>query len=273
MTMLNRQSISREDVGPLLIQPVSRASVALATSTTVTTSGYTFRVPIVAADPTAAWVAEGDEIPTSDADLDELVVTPSKVAGLTIVSRELAEDSTPAATQVVGDGLARDIARKVDAAWFGALAAPAPSGLGALTGHQTVTGAFTNLDPFAEAISLAEQVGATVTSFVTDPATALTLSKIKTGTGSNAPLLGQDATAAGQRRIPGVEVVSSPAVAAGTVWAYDWSRVWSVLRDDVTIDVDRSPYFESDRVGIRATMRVGFAFGHEASVVKITEPA
>jgi hypothetical protein len=63
---------------------------------------------------------------------------------------------------VVGIGLARDIARKVDA------------------------GAFADLDAFAEAISLAETVGATETSFVTSPATALTLAKVKTGTGSNA---------------------------------------------------------------------------------------
>ena len=69
-------------------------------------------------DPTAAWVAEGAEIPRSDADLDEIVVTPRKVAGPTIISRELAEDSTPAATQVVGDGLPMDIATKVDSAFF-----------------------------------------------------------------------------------------------------------------------------------------------------------
>ena len=63
---------------------------------------------------------------------------------------------------MVGIGLARDIARKVGA------------------------GAFADLDAFAEAISLAETVGATVTSFVTSPATALALAKVKTGTGSNA---------------------------------------------------------------------------------------
>lgn len=270
MTLLNYQSISREVVGPLLVQPVTRMSVAIATTTTVTTDGYTFRVPIVAADPTAAWVAEGADIPISDADLDEITVTPAKVAGLSIISRELAEDSTPAAAQVVGDGIARNIAVKVDAAFFGALASPAPSGLGALSGVQTSVGAFTNLDPFATAISLAEQVGATISSFVTDPATALALGKLKDQTGSNRPLLGMDATAAGQRRILGVDLLSSPAVAAGTIWAYDRQRVWTVLRSDVTLDVDRSRYFESDRVAVRATMRVGFAFGHPQSVVKIT---
>ena len=84
----------------------------------------------------------------------------------------------------------------------------------------------------------------------------MTLSQIKTATGSNAPLLGQDATQAGERRIPGVPLLVSPAVAVGTVWAYDVTRVWTVLRQDVTLDVDSSRYFESDRVAIRGTLRV-----------------
>jgi hypothetical protein len=49
-------------------------------------------------------------------------VTPPKVAGLTIISRELADDSKTAA-QVVGGGLARHIARRIDQAAFAGLAA------------------------------------------------------------------------------------------------------------------------------------------------------
>jgi len=87
---------------------------------------------------------------------------------------------------LVGRGIV--FARKVDGAFFSAQSAPAPSGLGALSGIQTVVdaGAFADLDACAEAISLAETVGATETSFVTSPATALALAKVKTGTGSNA---------------------------------------------------------------------------------------
>ncbi len=66
------------------------------------------------ADPTASWVAEGAEITRSDPTLQELIVTPPKVAGLYIISRELADDSSSGAAQVVGDGLARDIARRIE---------------------------------------------------------------------------------------------------------------------------------------------------------------
>lgn len=85
------------------------------------------------------------------------------------------------------------------------MAAPAPSGLGALSGVQTYVNAsaFSNLDFAAEAISKAETVGAGVTSFVTNPATALVLAKVKRATGSNAPLLGADPTAATSRSVLG----------------------------------------------------------------------
>lgn len=58
----------------------------------------------------------------------------------------------------------------------------------------------------------------------------------------------------------GVPLGSNPAVAVGDIWAIPAAKVFSVLRDDVRLEVDRSRYFESDRVGIKATMRVGFAF-------------
>jgi len=260
-----------DDYGALIIQPVTAASVALSTTTVVTTSSTVFHVPIVTADPTAAWVAEGGEIGADDATLDEEKVTPSKVAGLTIISRELATDSSPAAAQVVGDGLARDIARQVDTAFYGTTTANGPGGLGGVTGVSTVDsgGSFANLDPFAEAISKAETEGATLTAFVANPTDALTLAKLKDESGSNRPLLGTDPTAPTRRTILGIPLVTSPAVAEDTIWAYDRTRIVTVMRDDVTLDVDRSAYFTTDRIGIRATMRIGFGYPHPASIVRI----
>lgn len=272
MTTSSDSSILRpEDVGALVVQPVTAASVAMQVSTVVNTSSHDYRIPIIDSDPTAGWFAEGAEITPSDAGTDELVVTPAKVAGLTIISRELADDSSPAASQVVGDGLARDIARKVDAAFFGNTTTNGPSGLLSLAGVSIVdTGAsLTNYDVFAEAISEAEAVGAGVTHFVANPADVLALAKLKTGTGSNEPLLGTAATNALDRRVLGVPLLASPAISAGTLWAIDKSRVFTVVRQGATLDVDRSAYFSSDRVGVRATMRVGFGFPHEAAIVKL----
>ena len=128
-----------------------------------------------------------------------------------MISRELSDDSSPAAAQVVGDGLARDIARRIDQAAFAGLSAPAPAGLSTLSGVSTYVNAsaLANLDFAAEAISQAEVVGAKVTAFVAGPATALALAKVKTGTGSNQPVLGVDVTASTSRSILGVPLYVS----------------------------------------------------------------
>jgi HK97 family phage major capsid protein len=130
--------------------------------------------------------------------------------------------------------------------------------------------AFGNLDFAAQAISKAETVGATVAAFVTSPATALALATIKTATGSNESVLGSDATSATSRQILGVPLYVSQYVAANTLWALDASRVWLVVRDDATVEADRSVFFTSDRVAVNATMRAGFGFVHPQSVVKVT---
>jgi HK97 family phage major capsid protein len=260
-------------VAELLVQPVGAESVAMQVATVVNTSSSVYRIPMVTADPQAAWVSEGDEIAPSDAVLSEEDVHPSKVAGLTIVTRELAEDSSPEAAATVGQGLARDIARKVDAAFFGNLASPAPAGLGSLAvsagNVQAVAAgtAFTSLDPFAEAQSKAENVGATLTSFVANPVDALALATLKVSTGSNQTLLG------GQRAINGVQLLVSPSVAAGTIWGIPQDRAVVVVREDAEITTDTSVFFTSDRVAVRAICRIGFGFPHLAGLIKITKGA
>ncbi len=275
MTLLTTNSggiLRPEDVGDLIVRPVSQASRAFLVSTVVHTESKDYRLPIVAADPSAAWVPEGGEIPITDADVDELIVTPKKVAGLTVVSRELAEDSSPEATQTVGDGLARDIAKKIDAAFFGDTTTNGPSGLRALAGVTMVdaTGPVVDLDVFAEAIAEAENVGAQTTSFVASPTVALALSQLKTGTQLNTPLLQPDPTQPTRRLIQGVPLVVSPAVGDDVMWAIPKAFAFCVLRsDDVTLDIDRSAFFTSDRIGVRSTLRVSWGFPHPASIVRI----
>ncbi|WP_083666007.1 phage major capsid protein [Saccharomonospora sp. CUA-673] len=261
-----------EEIGNLVVQPVERESVAAQAGTVVPTASSTFRVPVVAADPTASWTAEGAEIDVSSATLDEVVVTPPKVAGLTIISAELADDSDPAASQIVGDGLARDIARQVDAAFFGSSDDDEqPSGLEDLAGVNTVDagGEWANIDPFTLAIFSAENVGATLTSWVASPDDAVQLAQLKEEEGSNKPLLQPDPTMPTRRMIGGVPMLVSPAVTPGVVWGIPADRALVVRRTDTTLDVDRSAYFSSHRVGIRATMRVGFAFPHPAAIQRV----
>ena len=52
--------------------------------------------------------------------------------------------------------------------------------------------------------------------------------------------------------------------------AIDSSRTWLVVRDDTTVEADRSVFITSDRVAVRAIMRASFGFTHAASIVKVT---
>lgn len=258
--------------GALITEPVTRLALSVdpAVATLVNTAAVEFHLPIVRADAGAGWIAEGTEITEDLPSLDEIVVRPSKVAGLSVISREVADDSNPSAQKIVGDGLARSIVWQLDQAFFGALAAPAPPGLESVAGVVEVDSAgFVNLDSFAEAQAQVEEAGGTVSSFVAGPATALELAQLKAGTGSNAPLLGVDPTGPGVRRIGGVDLKVSPHVAPGVVWAIDSSAIVTVWRDGVALDVTREAYFSSDRVGIRAVLRVGFGHPLPGRLVKI----
>lgn len=272
-----------DEVGPLIATPVTRASVAMQVATVVPMAdrSHDYRVPIVTSDPAAAWTAEGAEITPDDAGLDEIVVATKKLAALTVVSREMAQDSDPAATELIGAGIARDLARRVDLAFFGTNVTEAgppeerdencPRGLLDVAGYQEVDtgGTITNTDPFAEALSKAETVGAATNYFVAHPATVLALAKVKKATGSNEPLLGADAASPSKRSVLGVPVISSPAVAEGDVWAIPTDRVHIALRDDVDLQVDGSAFFTTDRIAIRATMRLAFAFPHPQAIVRL----
>ncbi|SQH21179.1 phage major capsid protein, HK97 family [Jonesia denitrificans] len=147
-----------------------------------------------------------------------------------------------------------------------------PAGLEDLTGVTDVDAgaAWTKMDSFAEAISNAEAFGLNVDAFVANPADVLLLAQLKEATGSNRPLLGADPSNPTKRILQGVRLFSSSAVTAGTVWGIPQPRALMVRRKNVDLQVDRSAYFTSDRTAIRATMRVGFAFPHEAAIQKVS---
>ena len=263
--------LSPEDVQALVVRPLVADAVSTQVSTVVTTGSNQTRFPVVVTDPTSGWTAESAEISLSDADVDELVVTPKKLAGLTIISNELVNDSDPSALQVVGDGLVRDLRTRLDAAYFGTTVTDGPAGIEALAGVTTVTGGtIVDLDPFAEAISKAELVGQRITASVAHPTTALTLLQLKDEPStSNRPLLGPDATSPTKKSVLGVPLYSAPGCNPAYIYGIARATAYVVIRIPASVEVDRSVKFTSDQTAVRAVLRVGFAWPHPSSVVKI----
>jgi HK97 family phage major capsid protein len=275
MTMItgpgSGQAILRpEDVQELVIKPLTQTAVATRVSTVVQTASHSTRFPVLVSEADTAWVAEAAEIPISEAQLEEIVCTPTKVAGVVPISNELRDDSDPAALDVVGQSLVRDAQVKLDAAFFGDTAANGPDGLLSLSDVQVVSwGSVTNLDCFAEALSLAENEGAVITSFVGNPLDTLQLATLKSALDSNQPLLGMDPSIPGARSVFGVPLLSSPAIEPGVFWALPKAKVFTVIRTDSSVVADGSVLFTSDRTALRYVHRVGYAFPHQQAIVKI----
>lgn len=271
-TTANTAALLRpEDVHALVVRPAMEQSIAAQAFSVTTTDAHSVRFPIVTKDPTVSWVAEGEEIGLSDLTTDDVKVVPQKLAGLSIISRELAQDSSPAAQAEVGAGLARDLARKIDAAVFGAKGTDPvrPAGLEDLVGTSPVAVPLTSLDWAAAALMVADNEHAQITSFVMNPADLLTLSTLKEQTGSLKPLLGTDPTQPGRRQVAGVPILTSDAVTKGTVWGIPRAYCQLVVRQAATLDVSYDAFFTSDRVAVKATMRVNWAFTHPAAIAKV----
>ena len=271
-----------EQIGPLIIQPLRQRSTALQVCTEVQTLSPKFRLPVVDLDAASTWLAEGADITETDPTIGEEVVSAMKLGALTKVNNELANDSSPAATSVVGDGLTRSIARQLDVAFFGTGGGLAPPGLLSLSGIATVTvpgSTWTNFDWATEAQSQLERVGSTVTAFCASFETVRQLSEVKSFTGaamnSNQPLLNAgdgDVATAQPRNIFGVPLFSLPegTITDGTIWALDRDKTYAVIRQDIGLVVDPSFYFGSDSLAVRVIIRVGFGYPHHAAICKIT---
>ncbi|WP_181135454.1 phage major capsid protein [Rathayibacter sp. AY2B3] len=259
--------------GALIVRPLAQESLALALTTLVSTAGSSYTFPLITEDPTAAWVAEGGEIPTSQAAADSITVTPTKLAGLSIISSELADDTSPEAAELIQQGLARDMAKKVDAAFFApdapANGSPIARGLESVQ-YSWLGAAPEGLAPFIDALAIAESKGATVSAWVTTPAIASQLAKLTVSEDSALPLFGTGATNGIQRQVLGIPLYVSSRVEAGVVWGIPSDRSYTIIRTNIDYVVDRSRFLEFDKVAIRAIMRIAFAFPDPTSIVKIS---
>ncbi len=257
-----------QDFGDMLDRVVQAKSVAAQASTLFGTEKQKVGFPLWVADPAVGWYAELDEIALTDGDTDEVVVTPTKTAGLTLVSNELADDSDPAIADQIANGLANQIAHATDKAFFANTTAKGPNGLLSLASTSVDTGAsVANLDAFVKGRYAAEAHGAKLTHWLMAPATAEELSLLKRQSGSNEPLIEfvEDGIT-----VAGLPVITSTHVDAATVaWGVDKSQQRYVLRKGTT--VERFPAVTTDGLYIRAISRLGFGFLNPAGVVRLHE--
>ena len=68
--------LTPEQVHQLVILPLQQQSVAMLVGDVVTINTHVLRVPRVTQDVAASFVAEGAEIPATDAAVDQIEITP-----------------------------------------------------------------------------------------------------------------------------------------------------------------------------------------------------
>jgi HK97 family phage major capsid protein len=236
--------LSPDQIAQLVVLPLQSESVAMRASTIVTTGSHNLRVPRIVTDSAASWTPEGQEITPDSPTVDQVVITPLGVKALTIISNELANDSSPSALKLVGESVVRDIAKRIDLAYFANVTSNAPNGLLSIAATACDAGdAYTNLDWAEFAKSNAAQHNTTVDMFVTSPATLLKIATLKELSGSNKSLLGSDPTAPADYTVSGVPIVATPAITtADLIWGIPRSRVVLALRQGTTVETDRSAY-------------------------------
>lgn len=268
MTMLHSttaDAFTPEDYGDLVDLAVKASSVAARTATVVTTEKVKINFPLWTADPATGWYNENDTIAETDGSTDEVEVTPTKTAGLTPISNELADDSDPAIADLVGKGLANQVTRSLDAAYLANTTAKGPNGLLSVAYTGIETGAsLSNLDPFIAARFAAKAHGSDLTSWIMSPATAEVVSKLKVATGSNQNLV--------QFVEDGLVVAGLPVVVSDQVDAT--TKFWGIPKDHVVLvvrkgtKVERFPNVQKDGIWLRAIARHGIGFLNPAGVVR-----
>lgn len=275
--------LSPEQIAETIIKPLERESVAFEISRIQTHESATLRIPVLDTDGDMGWIPEGQDLPLSQPTTHSVNVTPPKLATVVPVTREAFDDSEAGLLGQLTDSLLRRYAVKVDAGFFGNAADPAPAGLTALAAgsgsavvKQSVAADFGgNTDWAVDAAAAIEDAGGTMTAIVANSADMALLAKLKTGTGSAQPLLAPngDATSQARRVINGVPVYVSAAVPARTLWALDGSRAVVAVRRKAEIETDKSVYFDKYSIAVRFVARIGWAFPHPETIVKITRAA
>ena len=255
------------DFGKLLNAALQSESVALQVSTVVKTDKVSITFPIWDEDPAVNWLTELGTITATDGNTEGVTVTPSKVGGITRLSNELADDSSPEVAELAVRGLVNQISHAVDTAFVGDTTANGPAGLLSIAATEVSAGsAFGNTDPFVQAVFAAKAVGAKLTYWLMAPGKAQELAELKRATGSNESLIAFDAR--GELSVLGLPVLTHPGVDAETAfWGIPSDRVVTVLRKDAKVSRSKDSGFYNDALDVRAITRVGVGFLHEAAIV------
>lgn len=276
--------LTAEQVQRILVQPLEQESRFLASGPRIFDTANQLRIPKMAGATSPAWYAENAQITDDDPDFDEVVLLPSTMKSVKVLTRfsnELARQSVIALDAALKARLVRDVAATIDGQFFGASGdgTTTPKGLFAWTGTQTLAvGAALSIDDLhdAEGLALAANVDPTRLRWFMRSREFVELRKLKaSGTGDY--LIQPDPTQAGAYQLLGHGVVitnripdttATPATARAAL--ADMSQV-AVARDQApSVKLLDQTFGDFDQQALRVTARYDAAPLNAEAVVKLT---
>lgn len=226
-------------------------------------------IPKAGSGLTVGWVAEGGNVPESDMGFDAVTLSPKHVGGVTEMSRQLIQQSSPAIEDLVREDLSFAIASAVDAAIIAGTGIGAiPKGLTARTGANGDVQTADLPTTWADVLAIEQQLAAvnvTPTGWYTSPGVMSTLRGTLKSASAGSDYL---ATADKVGDLPAA--ASNAAGLAGLAILGDWSQILLGQWGDA-VEILVNPYAEAPYrrggVLVRAFSTVDVAVRHEQAFV------
>lgn len=259
-----------EKVSSMLVEPLTAASVVLASNPTVFQSSEPLRVPTLAGDTNPAWVGENELIPEADnltfGEIELMPTSRKSIKTITRVSNELVRMAKVGVSEVLQRRLVSDVRDKLDTALL--MGDGADNSVTGIINHDDVTrAAWVVEDPDSILDGLATIAANEVspTRILMNGTDFFALRKLKDADGRG--LLQSDLTAEATYRIHGVPVTVTNKLPAGTLVAANWADIAVVRDQDTTVKLDSSRYLEYDQTAIRVTARYDLGILRPAGVL------
>ena len=271
MADINRTSISLPaDVSSEILQKTQEASAVMQLAKQIPLPGRGTSIPVITADPTAAWVGETNAKPVSNAGVESKVMTAYKLAVIETFSEEFTRDAN-ALYRALIQRLPSALGAKFDATVFGNSTAPGQNfdTFASCTSQNIAaqTGAYNALVAADSDIAVH---GGIINGYVISPQARAILLAEKDG--NDRPLFVNNVAEGAIPMILGAKTVQSKAAYGATAnvvgVAGDWSQALYGTVEGVKIDISNQAtvtngnttinLWQQNMVAVRAEIELGF---------------
>jgi HK97 family phage major capsid protein len=166
-------NLIQTDVTPATIDILRNKSVVLRAGATVMADLVgNLAIPRLSASSSVGWVADGTGLTTGNPTFDQVTFSPKQLGGITGISRQVLQQSSPDVARVVEHDLAALIATGIDQAAIAGTGAPQPLGVLNASGLTIVAGGtngaaitYQNVQGLIESVDLANALDGKLTFF------------------------------------------------------------------------------------------------------------